>query len=83
MQLVLERISTKKQRESYTMNEFIIAVGSFVKPLSNEAIETARLIGKVEVDMGGTACKVPLAKQYIEKVISSGRLGNKRKQARD
>ena len=83
MQLVIEKISTSKNRVRYTMNEFIIAVGSFVKPLSNEAIETARLIGKIEVDMGGTACKVPLAKQYIEKVISSGRLGNKRKQARD
>ncbi|HSO58772.1 MAG TPA: DNA alkylation repair protein, partial [Paenisporosarcina sp.] len=29
-------------------------------------------IGKVHVDVGDTACKVPLASDYIEKVMSRG-----------
>ena len=39
-------------------------------------------IGKVHVEMGGTACKVPLATAYIDKVESKGRVGKKRKGAR-
>jgi len=83
MQLVVENIGSAKNRVRYTMNGFIIAVGSYYKPLSTEAIEIAHQIGKVEVDMGGTACKVPLAEEYINKVISSNRLGKKRNNARN
>jgi len=52
------------------MNGFIISVGSYVVPLSDEAINIARQIGKVKVNMGGTACKVPIAEEYIKKVLS-------------
>lgn len=83
MELVLENIDLSKNRVRYTMNGFIIAVGSYYSPLSNKAIEIANQIGKVQVDMGGTACKVPLAEDYINKVISSKRVGNKRKKARN
>jgi hypothetical protein len=83
MQLVSEKISTSKNRVRYTMNGFVISVGSYITPLSEEAIGIARQIGKVEVDMGGTACKVPLAEEYINKVISSSRLGKKRIKARN
>jgi len=82
MNLVLENIGSSQNRVRYTMNGFIISVGSYITSLSNEAIGIARQIGKVEVDMGGTTCKVPSAKEYIEKVISSRRLGKKRKKAR-
>jgi len=34
------------------------------------------------VDVGGTACKVPLADEYIDKAIDKGRIGKKRKTAR-
>lgn len=72
-------IESAQNRVRYTMNGFVIAVGSYVLPLQKQAIATAKRIGKVEVDMGGTSCKVPLATQYIDKVISSGRAGKKRK----
>jgi hypothetical protein len=36
-------------------------------------------IGTVEVDMGDTACKVPSAREYIQKVQQRGTLGKKRK----
>lgn len=66
-------------RVRYTMNGFVIAVGSYVMPLSKPAKATAMNIGKVEVDMGDTACKVPLATEYIARVEKAGRLGKKRK----
>lgn len=82
MNLVTENIETAKNRVRYTMNGFVIAVGSYIPSLSQKALKVAHMIGKVEVDMGGTACKVPLAEEYINKVISSDRLGKKRKHAR-
>jgi hypothetical protein len=38
--------------------------------------------GLVEVDMGNTACKVPFAPDYIQKVKDRGTIGKKRKSAR-
>jgi hypothetical protein len=63
------------------MNGFVIGVGSYVTPLAARAKAAARAIGKVEVDMGGTACKVPNALEYIAKVESRGKQGTKRKTA--
>lgn len=74
-----QEIGTAANRVKYTMNGFVIAVGSYVMPLIKEAKATAKKLGKVEVDMHGTSCKVPLATDYIEKVEKSGRAGKKRK----
>ena len=60
------------------MNGFVIAVGSYVEALSERAIEIGKMNGKVEVEMGGTSCKVPPAPQYIEKVQKMGRVGKKK-----
>lgn len=77
-----KEIDSAKNRVRYTMNGFVIAVGGYVAPLSKQAKATAKKIGKVSVDMGDTACKVPLASEYIEKMESSGRSGKKRKTIR-
>ncbi|HJN10581.1 MAG TPA: hypothetical protein QF564_17975 [Pirellulaceae bacterium] len=61
------------------MNGFVISVGTYVKPLLKQAKAAAKKIGMVEVDTGDTACKVPLATAYIEKVEAAGRVGKKRK----
>jgi hypothetical protein len=61
------------------MNDFVIAIGSHVKPLAAKAQAIAMKIGEVQVDMGDTACKVPLASEHIKKVINSGRQGAKRR----
>jgi hypothetical protein len=42
----------------------------------------AKAIGTVSVDMGGTACKVPLATEEIQKAEKKGRTGKKRKTIR-
>ena len=64
---------------AYAMNNFVICVGTYVATLLNVAKAAAKKIGKVEIDMGDTACKVPLAIEYIAKVESMGRVGTKRK----
>lgn len=69
-------------RVRYTMNGFVIAVGSSVAELTDRAIEIGNKIGKVDVEMGGTTCKVPSAPQYIEKAKNTGRIGRKKKVAR-
>jgi 3-methyladenine DNA glycosylase AlkD len=66
----------------YAMNMFVIAVGTYVKPLGDLALKTAEKIGRVTVDMGETACKVPFAPDYIRKVRQRGAIGKKRKTAK-
>lgn len=79
---VEKNVHGSKNRVRYTMNGFVIAVGGSIEELSNKATKIANKIGKVNVDVGGTACKVPLATDYIKKVIDKGNLGKKRKTAR-
>ncbi|MCG8332266.1 MAG: DNA alkylation repair protein [Chitinophagales bacterium] len=79
---VEKEIHTAKNRVKYTMNGFVISIGTYIKGLTKKATATAEKIGVVEVDMNGTACKVPFAKDYIQKVIDKQRLGKKRKTAR-
>ena len=74
-----KEIDRAPNRVKYTMNGFVIAVGCYVLPLMKQAKATAKKLGKVEVDMQGTACKVPLAGDYIVKVEKMGRAGKKRK----
>jgi 3-methyladenine DNA glycosylase AlkD len=79
---VSNEINTSKNRVKYTMNGFVIAVGSYITSLTEKAKKTAEKIGKVQVNMGGTACKVPLAADYIQNVVDKQRVGIKRKKAR-
>ncbi len=76
---VVAQIEDASPRVRYTMNGFVISVGCYVKPLVKQAKAAARKLGVVDVDMGDTACKVPLATAYIEKVEGLGRVGKKRK----
>jgi hypothetical protein len=79
---IAKEIHSAKNRVRYTMNGFVIAVGTYVKPLLSRARATAQKIGKVSVDMGDTACEVPLATATIQKAESAGKVGKKRKAAR-
>jgi hypothetical protein len=77
-----ETIHAAPNRVRYSMNNYVISVGSYVAPLTIKAEKIADTIGKVSVLMGETACKVPLATDYIKKVKGMGRVGRKKKQAR-
>ncbi len=76
-----KEIGSAPNRVRYAMNNFVIAVGCYVAPVNAKAKAVAKALGEVEVDMGDTSCKVPVALEYIEKVERMGRVGKKRKRA--
>ncbi len=84
--VLLDRVEKElhgsQNRVRYTMNGYVIAAGSYIPSLTDKAKKIAHSIGKVYVEMGGTACKVPDAPVYIEKIEAMGRIGRKRKMAR-
>jgi 3-methyladenine DNA glycosylase AlkD len=82
LECISNTIKYAPNRVRYTMNGFVIAVGAYVGDLTDRAIEIGKLNGKIDVEMGGTACKVPSAPEYIEKSIKRGTLNKKRKMAR-
>lgn len=79
MDEAVENVHEAPNRVRYQMNGFVISVGCHVAPLLAVAREAARRIGPVEVDMGDTACRTPLASEYIAKAERMGRVGRKRK----
>jgi 3-methyladenine DNA glycosylase AlkD len=79
---VAKTIHSQANRVRYQMNGFVIDVGSYTLALAEKAMKVADRIGVVEVDMGGAACKVPAAREYIEKAHASGKAGKKRKTAK-
>ena len=82
LECVSKTIKYVPNRVRYTMNGFVIAVGAYIPELTDRAKEIGLLNGKVEVEMGGTACKVPSAPEYIDKSIKRGTHNKKRKVAR-
>lgn len=82
LQRVQKTIHDAPDRVRYCMNCFVIAVGTYVKELTELAKRTAEKIGNITCDMGDTACKVPAAFEYIEMVEKRGTIGKKRKTAK-
>lgn len=78
LQRVAKTIHDQPNRVKYVMNSFVIAVACHVKPLHKLAVDTAKGIGKVEVDLVGD-CKIPFAPDYIKKVTARSPVGKKRK----
>jgi 3-methyladenine DNA glycosylase AlkD len=64
------------------MNQFLIACGTYVAPLGDKAIATARKLGPIEIDVGDTACKIPDAETYIMKGRRGAPVAAKRKTVR-
>jgi 3-methyladenine DNA glycosylase AlkD len=79
---IVKAVHKAPNRVRSTMNAFVIAVGAYVKPLKKQAKQTALQIGDVSVDVGDTACKVPLATDHIAKLEASGRADKKKKTIR-
>lgn len=79
---VEKTILKQPNRVRYSMNMFVISVGGYVQPLHDTAVATAERLGHVQVDMNGTACKVPYAPDYIQSMVKRGSLEKKRKTAK-
>ena len=86
IELLLKRVekglAKAHNRVRYAMNSFLIMVGSQIEELHGKALEIARKVGKVEVEMGGTACSVPDAEAYIAKTVEKSGFGKKKKTAK-
>jgi 3-methyladenine DNA glycosylase AlkD len=78
LQRVQKTIHQAPNQVRSVMNGFIIAVGSYVKGLTSQALDAAAKIGTVTVELCG-ACKLPSAPEYIQKVQKRGTIGKKRK----
>lgn len=76
------RIRTAQNRVKEAMNGYVIAAGSAVTALTADALVVADQLGRVVVDVGDTACKIPDARASIEKVQLKGRIGHKKKTAK-
>lgn len=79
---VEREIHSAPNRVRYAMNGFVIAMAAHYEPLADEAFAVAERIGKVGVNLEGTACKVPFAPDYIKKTWAAGKRGSKRKTVR-
>ncbi len=79
---VAKTMPTADNDVRYAMNSFVISCGTYVAALGDKAIATARKLGKVEVDMGDTDCKVPDAESYILKSRRDAAVAPKRKTMR-
>ena len=77
---IVEIIHSEREEVKYQMNGFVIAAGGYIPALAEKAKRYGAKIGKVSVDMGNTACKVPLIVPYIEKMEARG--VKKKKKAR-
>jgi 3-methyladenine DNA glycosylase AlkD len=75
-------IGGARNRVKSAMNSFVISVGIYVRPLRAEALDAAAKMGTVAVDVGDTACKVPIAAEYIAKAEAAGKVGKKLKTIR-
>ena len=79
LQRIVKEIHSAPNPVRYTMNGFVIGVGGYIKELTKDAVDIAKKIGDVYVDMEGTACKVPAAADYIKKMEAKGYIGKKKK----
>ncbi|GAA4085456.1 DNA alkylation repair protein [Mucilaginibacter panaciglaebae] len=76
---VEENVHTSPNRIRTGMNNFLICLGSYVTPMTDEVIAAANRIGQITVIKEGTACKTPLAADYIARVKAKGNWGKKKK----
>jgi 3-methyladenine DNA glycosylase AlkD len=79
LQRIEKTIADQADDVRSSMNRFVIALGTYVKPLTSEAMAAAKRIGTLTIDVGDTQCKVPSAAEYINKANTRGAIGKKRK----
>jgi 3-methyladenine DNA glycosylase AlkD len=66
-------------RVSYAMNQFLIAVGCYVQPLTASAIAAGERVGVITAELGHNNCEIPFSPDRIRKAQKAGAIGRKRK----
>jgi hypothetical protein len=82
LQRAQKRIHQAEDAVRCQMNLFVIAVGIYVRSLTDIAIQAGKTIGPVTANMGNTSCQVPYIPDYILKAQKRGIIGKKRKTAK-
>lgn len=82
LDLVERTIHDAPERAKYAMNHFMYTVAVSYLPLHDQAVETAKAVGPVEVNRDKAKSKLIHASQNIQKAIDKGQLGFKRKHVR-
>lgn len=72
-------VAAVTRRGALPDERFVIAVGCYVKSLTELAIQVGEKIGPVMCDLRNNDCQTPLAPDYIRKVQQRGTIGKKRK----
>lgn len=79
---VENEIDNAPNKVKQSMNKFVIAIGTYIKELYDDAEIVAKNIGVIDVVLSGTSCKLPLATLYLKKMKDQNKIGKKRKSAR-
>jgi 3-methyladenine DNA glycosylase AlkD len=82
LQRVAKAIHQQPDRLKWAMNNFVIAIGSYVKPLHQLAIETATSIGKLTAAQPTKCGTIPYAPERIQQFAARSPIGKKRKSAK-
>jgi 3-methyladenine DNA glycosylase AlkD len=82
LQKVKDTIHEAPERTKSSMNNFVGTVGVSYVPLHEEALETAKEIGPVEMVREGKKNSVLKSADDIQKQVDKGRIGFKRKYVR-
>jgi 3-methyladenine DNA glycosylase AlkD len=82
LERVQKRIHQAPEIVRYQMNAFVIAVGSYIMPLTDAAVKAGEKIGPLMCDLGNNSCQTPFAPDHIRRVQKQGSIGKKRKSAK-
>lgn len=82
METVKNEIHDAPERTKSAMNNFLYTVGISYSPLSEQALETAREVGTVEMKRPNKKSSFLNASENIRKDLDKGRLGFKRRYVR-
>ncbi|MDN4068805.1 DNA alkylation repair protein [Paenibacillus vini] len=82
LDMVKSRIHDAPERTKYAMNNFIYTVAVSYMPLHDQAVETAKAVGPVEVNKDKTKSKFLNASDNIQKAVDKQQLGFKRRHVR-
>ncbi|MBW3112558.1 DNA alkylation repair protein [Bacillus sp. MCCB 382] len=82
LQKVKDTIHDAPERTKSSMNNFVTTVGVSYVPLHEQALQTAKEIGPVEMVREGKKNSILKAAEDIEKQMEKGRIGFKRKYVR-
>ncbi|MGG6311842.1 DNA alkylation repair protein [Paenibacillus macerans] len=82
LELVEKTIHESPERTKSAMNNFLYTVAVSYLPLHDQAVQTAKAVGPVEIKRDKKKSSILLASDSIQKAVDKGQVGFKRKYVR-